>query len=169
MIVTQVATPAGAFGAVLTAQGLSLLTFPTEPFERCEAWVKREMPTARRSASDPRIQRLSEELTAYFEGSLRAFSIPLDLHGTAFQREVWGALQEIPWGETRSYRDIAERVGRPKGMQAVGQANGANPVPIIVPCHRVIAKDGTLGGYSGGLDLKVKLLGIEQHRFPRSL
>lgn len=104
---------------------------------------------------------LSAQLTAYFEGSLHRFSVPLDLRGTPFQLEVWQALQAIPYGEVRSYGDIARAIGRPRAVRAVGMANHDNPVPIIVPCHRVIGSNRTLTGYGGGLELKERLLQLE--------
>jgi O-6-methylguanine DNA methyltransferase len=105
--------------------------------------------------------RLISQLDAYFAGKLREFKIPLDLRGTSFQRRVWELLCDIPWGETRSYGEIAKALGRPKGARAVGRAVGTNPVSIVVPCHRVIGSDGTLTGYGGGLDRKVALLELE--------
>jgi O-6-methylguanine DNA methyltransferase len=93
-----------------------------------------------------------------------ARGLALDLRGTPFQLEVWSALREIPYGETRSYADIAREVGRPSAVRAVGAANGANPLSIVVPCHRVIASDGRLQGYGGGVSLKAKLLAMEQSR-----
>jgi O-6-methylguanine DNA methyltransferase len=101
------------------------------------------------------------ELEEYFAGQRREFSFALDLRGTDFQRACWQALLAIPYGETRSYADIARAVGRPQGFRAVGMANNRNPVAIVVPCHRVIASDGTLCGYGGGLDVKRKLLELE--------
>lgn len=101
------------------------------------------------------------ELEEYFAGTRREFSFPLDLRGTDFQLACWQALLAIPYGETRSYRDIARAVGRPQGFRAVGMANNRNPIAIVVPCHRVIASDGTLCGYGGGLDVKRRLLGLE--------
>lgn len=109
------------------------------------------------SAMRPYIHELEE----YFAGGRREFTFPLDLRGTDFQRACWQALRAIPYGETRSYGDIARAVGRPQGFRAVGMANNRNPVAIVVPCHRVIASDGTLCGYGGGLDLKRKLLELE--------
>ena len=105
--------------------------------------------------------RLISQLDAYFAGKLRDFTIPLDLRGTSFQRRVWDLLCEIPWGETRSYGQIAKALGRPKAARAVGRAVGTNPVSIVVPCHRVIGSDGTLTGYGGGLDRKKALLKLE--------
>jgi epoxyqueuosine reductase len=101
------------------------------------------------------------ELEEYFVGTRRQFTFALDLRGTDFQLACWRALLAIPYGETRTYADIARAVGRPQGFRAVGMANNRNPVAIVVPCHRVIASDGTLCGYGGGLDLKRKLLELE--------
>jgi methylated-DNA-[protein]-cysteine S-methyltransferase len=101
------------------------------------------------------------QLKEYFEGKRQSFSIPLDMRGTPFQRSVWQALLEIPFGETRSYGQIAKQVGRPKAMRAVGGANGSNPIPIVVPCHRVIGSSGKLTGFGGGLETKARLLKIE--------
>jgi O-6-methylguanine DNA methyltransferase len=102
-----------------------------------------------------------QELEEYFAGTRRQFTFALDLRGTNFQLACWRALLSIPYGETRTYADIARAVGRPQGFRAVGMANHRNPVAIVVPCHRVIASDGTLCGYGGGLDLKRKLLELE--------
>ena len=101
------------------------------------------------------------ELKEYFAGDRRRFTLQLDLRGTEFQLACWRALQAIPFGETRTYADIARAVGRPQGYRAVGMANHRNPVAIVVPCHRVIASDGSLCGYGGGLDVKRKLLQLE--------
>lgn len=101
------------------------------------------------------------ELEEYFAGKRREFTFLLDLRGTPFQVKCWRALLDIPYGETRTYADIARAVGQPKGFRAVGLANNRNPIAIVVPCHRVIASDGTLCGYGGGLDLKRKLLELE--------
>jgi O-6-methylguanine DNA methyltransferase len=101
------------------------------------------------------------ELEEYFAGTRREFGFPLDLRGTEFQLACWRALLAIPYGETRTYADIARAVGRPQGFRAVGMANNRNPVAIVVPCHRVIASDGTLCGYGGGLETKRKLLELE--------
>jgi O-6-methylguanine DNA methyltransferase len=101
------------------------------------------------------------ELEEYFAGKRREFSFPLDLRGTDFQLACWRALQAIPYGETRTYADIARAVRKPNAFRAVGMANNRNPIAIVVPCHRVIASDGTLCGYGGGLDVKRKLLELE--------
>lgn len=103
-----------------------------------------------------------KEIRDYLAGRLQRFTIPLDPDGTEFQQRVWLELRRIPYGKTKSYKDIATSLGTPKACRAVGTANGKNPLSIIVPCHRVIASDGTLGGYAGGLPRKEKLLGIER-------
>ena len=105
------------------------------------------------------------ELNDYFAGERREFSLPLDLRGTEFQLACWRALLEIPYGETRSYRDIAQAIGHPHAYRAVGMSNNRNPVAIVVPCHRVLASSGSLCGYGGGLDIKRKLLELEQGSF----
>ncbi|MHB8055173.1 MAG: methylated-DNA--[protein]-cysteine S-methyltransferase [Candidatus Aminicenantales bacterium] len=104
----------------------------------------------------------ARQLGEYFAGKRRVFDLPLDLNGTPFQREVWGALQKVPFGETTSYGEIARRIGRPAAVRAVGAANGRNPVSIIVPCHRIVGADGRLTGYGGGLWRKEWLLRHER-------
>ncbi|QNF16025.1 methylated-DNA--[protein]-cysteine S-methyltransferase [Aeromonas jandaei] len=101
------------------------------------------------------------EFDAYFAGRLQRFSLPLAARGTAFQQAVWQALCDIPYGETRSYSDIARAIGKPEAVRAVGAANGRNPLSIIVPCHRVIGQNGSLTGYAGGLEIKTVLLALE--------
>lgn len=101
------------------------------------------------------------QLTEYFEGKRREFDIPIELTGTEFQLKVWNELKKIPYGETRSYADIAKAVGNSKACRAVGGANNKNPIMIIVPCHRVIGKNGSMVGYAGGIDIKVELLKLE--------
>jgi methylated-DNA-[protein]-cysteine S-methyltransferase len=102
------------------------------------------------------------QLDAYFRRELRVFTLPLRPRGTEFQRLVWNALASIRYGATVSYRELAERIGRPTAIRAVGAANGANPIPIIVPCHRVIGSGGALTGYGGGLPAKAALLALER-------
>jgi len=109
-------------------------------------------------------EEITRQLDKYFHGSRTAFDLPLDLRGTEFQRRVWKALQRIPYGQTRSYAEVARQVGSPRAFRAVGQANNRNPVAIIVPCHRVVAAAGGLGGYGGGLPTKQFLLNLESGR-----
>jgi O-6-methylguanine DNA methyltransferase len=111
--------------------------------------------------STERMRPYRVELEEYFAGKRRRFDFPLDLRGTDFQLACWRALLAIPYGETRSYRDLARAVGKPQAFRAVGMANNRNPIAVVVPCHRVIASDGTLCGYGGGLDVKRKLLELE--------
>jgi len=118
--------------------------------------------SAQPNAANPLLAEAARQLHAYFAGSLRRFDLPLDLAGTEFQRRVWMELTRIPYGETRSYQDVARAVGAPNAVRAVGAANGANPIPIVVPCHRVIGAGGKLVGYGGGLPLKRRLLALER-------
>jgi methylated-DNA-[protein]-cysteine S-methyltransferase len=116
---------------------------------------------------DPaRTAGLSRQLEEYFAGERREFDLPLAPEGTPFERSVWDELRRIPFGETRSYGEIARAIGRPSASRAVGRANGANPIPIVVPCHRVIGADGSLTGFGGGLEAKSRLLEIEGRRLP---
>ena len=114
---------------------------------------------------DPRgFREVVRQLRAYFAGELEEFDIPLAPEGTEFQRRVWDELSKIPYGETVSYGELARRIGNPKASRAVGLANGSNPIPIIIPCHRVIGSNGKLTGYGGGLPVKEKLLALERRQ-----
>jgi methylated-DNA-[protein]-cysteine S-methyltransferase len=113
-------------------------------------------------AETPLIKKTAAQIVEYLEGKRKKFDLPLVLHGTEFQKTVWRALQTIPYGETRSYKDIAILAGSPKAFRAVGMANNRNPVSIIIPCHRVIGSNGDLVGYGGGLPVKKFLLELEQ-------
>ena len=146
-------TPIGELLLAGDDGALCLVGFPEGSMRRDpEAdWIYNEKPFA--------VAR--QQLTEYFAGERREFDLPLKLDGTEFQMSVLRALQQIPYGETTSYADIAERVGRPKAVRAVGAANGRNPIPIIVPCHRVIGSHGDLTGFGGGLDTKEALLRLE--------
>ncbi|HMD45120.1 MAG TPA: methylated-DNA--[protein]-cysteine S-methyltransferase [Acidimicrobiales bacterium] len=151
-------SPVGPLVLVGDEESLTLLLLPGVP----------EGPSARTPPGPPTepVRRAAAQLTEYFDGSRTRFDLPLAPHGTPFQRSVWFALAEIPYGETISYGDLARRVGRPNAYRAVGQANGANPLPIILPCHRVVATGGGIGGYGGGLTLKRALLGLESGGAP---
>lgn len=119
---------------------------------------------ARNDDTPPLLQEAARQLAAYFAGKLRRFELPLRPAGTPFQQRVWAALCEIPYGEVRSYGAIAARIGSPKSARAVGRANHGNPLPIVIPCHRVIGASGALTGYGGGLPIKEYLLRIEGYR-----
>ena len=118
-------------------------------------------PVGEPGAGNVILEESVRQLRAYFSGSLRNFTIPLDPRGTDFQKRVWRELEQIAFGEIRSYSQIAQAIGAPKAVRAVGAANGANPLPIVVPCHRVIGSSGKLVGYGGGLPLKKRLLELE--------
>jgi methylated-DNA-[protein]-cysteine S-methyltransferase len=117
-----------------------------------------------RQPSTANCQPAATQLTEYFSGARKTFDIPLNLRGTEFQLAVWNELLTIPYGETITYAELARRIGRPSAIRAVGAANGANPIPVIVPCHRVIGSNGTLTGYGGGIERKQWLLAHEGRR-----
>ena len=121
-----------------------------------------ELPHEAKPLETPLIKRCQEELREYFSGERQAFDLPLAPQGTAFQQSVWQALLTIPYGEVRSYGDIARQIGNPKASRAIGGANNRNPIAIVIPCHRVIGANGRLVGYGGGLDKKEMLLSLEQ-------
>jgi methylated-DNA-[protein]-cysteine S-methyltransferase len=125
-------------------------------------WLPPATGRRRRDTGDipPVLKEAATQLEEYFAGERTEFDVPMELDGTEFQCAVWAELARIPYGETISYGELARRVGRPKGPRAVGQANGRNPIPIIVPCHRVLASNG-IGGYGGGLPMKRALLAVE--------
>ncbi len=143
-------SPVGPLLLAATRQGLSHLLFEARS------------PTAPQGDGSEQatlhLEQAQRELQAYFRGELRRFGVALAPSGTEFQRAAWGALREIPFGETRTYRQLAEAIARPKAVRAVGAANGRNPISIIVPCHRVIGADGSLTGFGGGIENKKRLL-----------
>jgi len=163
---TNVGSAIGPLFLAASSQGLVALEFDTRlpgqqsirPNPRHLREEKKEFAFEESAAA---LQPYIVELEQYFAGKRREFSFPLDLRGTDFQLACWRALLAIPYGETRSYADIARAVGKPNACRAVGMANNRNPIAIVVPCHRVIASDGTLCGYGGGLDVKRKLLELE--------
>jgi methylated-DNA-[protein]-cysteine S-methyltransferase len=148
-------TPIGTLLIVGDADALRCVTFPQR------GRVAKPEPEWQESQRGP-VAEAIRQLREYFAGRRAEFDLPLAPEGTAFQRSVWRQLQEIPYGETISYGELARRVGNPKASRAVGSANGANPLPIVIPCHRVIAGDGTLGGFGGGLTTKQTLLALER-------
>jgi methylated-DNA-[protein]-cysteine S-methyltransferase len=150
-------TPIGTLTLAADADGLRHIEFPDNrhPVDR-EGWI----PGARGAAADV-LRATREQLREYFEGRRQAFDLPLRPQGTAFQMDVWRTLATIPWGATWSYRDLARTIGKPDAVRAVGAANGRNPLPIVLPCHRVIGADGSLTGFGGGLPIKAALLRLE--------
>lgn len=149
-------SPLGPLLVAATSKGICRLTFDED-----EAALKRRFPNADIRPDDGTIAPWVEAALTVVETPSTSIDLPIDVHGTAFQEAVWQELRRIPLGETRSYADIAAAVGAPGATRAVGTANGSNPVAVLVPCHRVIRSDGSLGGYAGGLDRKVKLLEAE--------
>lgn len=145
-----------------TTEGLCYASPHNAPFEELAEWTKKRLPAYNLAEDSLILEPYAKELIDYMEGKRKEFTMPLDLHGTPFQQSVWMALQEIPYGQTVSYSDIAERIQNPKSVRAVGAAIGANPLLITVPCHRVIGKNGNLTGFRGGLDMKKQLLALEQ-------
>jgi methylated-DNA-[protein]-cysteine S-methyltransferase len=121
-------------------------------------------PDSIEKTETPMIKKAAQQLAEYFDGKRKTFNLPLALHGTNFQIEVWKALQNIPYGKTRSYGEVAAITGNPKASRAVGMANNRNPIVIIIPCHRVIGHNGSLTGFGGGLELKRQLLELEQRQ-----
>jgi O-6-methylguanine DNA methyltransferase len=163
---TNMDAPIGPLFLAASAHGLVALEFdarlPGQQSIRPNPRDLREEKSGVKFAESPQVLRpYANELEEYFAGKRRQFTFPLDLRGTDFQQACWQALLGIPYGETRTYADIARAVGKPNAFRAVGMANNRNPIAIVVPCHRVIASDGTLCGYGGGLDVKRKLLELE--------
>lgn len=153
---TVLPSPLGKLAVSATPAGIARLSFEPAGFERGG-----RVGDESEGAAHAHLEQAAEQIALYFAGRLRRFELALDLEGTPFQRAVWDLLLAIPYGETRTYEDLARALARPGASRAVGAASGANPVPIVVPCHRVIAKDGTLGGYGGGLERKRALLRLE--------
>ncbi|TPG17513.1 methylated-DNA--[protein]-cysteine S-methyltransferase [Sphingomonas koreensis] len=149
-------SPVGALTLVASDRGLIAILWEDDDPARVPLGPLDEQP------DHPILCETERQLGAYFAGARDAFSVPLDFRGTPFQRSVWAALLTIPFGETRSYGEIARQIGRPGAARAVGAANGRNPISIIAPCHRVIGSTGKLTGFAGGLAAKEHLLGLER-------
>ena len=155
-------TPVGSMLCASTERGLAYVRLPRAGGRGFAGWLRRHARDARLEKGFAPNKAAIQQILEYLDGKRSEFALPLDLRGTDFQRRVWQALLEIPYGKTRSYADVAREIREPAAVRAVGAANGANPVALIVPCHRVIASDGRLGGYGGGLRLKAKLLAMER-------
>ena len=146
-------TPIGAIGIAEKDGKITRLYFPTDHWS-ANATIQ----------ETPLLQEAARQLQDYLAGKLTGFSLPLQPEGTAFMQQVWSRLCEIPYGETASYKRLAESIGNPNAARAVGMANNRNPIPIFIPCHRVIGASGSLVGYRGGVDLKSRLLKLEKER-----
>jgi len=163
VVTTTFASPVGPLLAGATDDGLCLLEF-AEPArqEQQLAALRRQFGQGIEPGRHPHLDRLADELVEYFAGALQDFTVPVAVSGTPFQQRVWQQLQRIPYGATCSYEDIARGIGDANAVRAVGRANGQNRVAIVIPCHRVINKNGGLGGYGGGLWRKEILLDLER-------
>jgi methylated-DNA-[protein]-cysteine S-methyltransferase len=148
-------SPIGKLKLVASDKGLAAILWEDDDPRRVRLKEVVENPT------NAILIQTEKELEEYFSGTRSTFSVPLDTHGTEFQKNVWNALLKIPFGETRTYGQLAKELGHPKAMRAVGAANGRNPAAIVVPCHRVIGADGKLTGFAGGLEAKAHLLNLE--------
>nr|WP_235846965.1 methylated-DNA--[protein]-cysteine S-methyltransferase [Neobacillus soli] len=146
-----------------TEKGLCYVGSQNKSFQELSVWAEKRFPGSTLVEDTKKLEAYSAQLIEYFEGKRKKFSVPFDYHGTEFQVAVWNALCEIPFGETKSYSDIANDINKPAAVRAVGAAIGANPVLITVPCHRVVGKNGSLTGYRGGLEMKTQLLDLERH------
>lgn len=148
-------SPVGRLTLVATDEGLAGILWENERPSPVRLKIEAE------DAGHPVLLEAERQLKEYFGGQRKEFALKLDVEGTTFQRQVWNALLTIPFGETRSYGEIARQIGRPRAVRAVGAANGRNPVSIVAPCHRVIGSTGKLTGFGGGLDVKARLLALE--------
>jgi len=152
----------GTIRVAATPRGVCKIALGKETAEDFFGWLERHIGHVPRKPERSGIVALAlNQIAEYLGGQRRDFDLPLDLRGTEFQRRMWAAVAGIPYGETRTYAEIALAIGKPKAVRAVGAANGANPLPLVVPCHRVVGSDGSLTGYGGGLDVKRKLLDME--------
>lgn len=145
-----------------TSKGLCYVGSQSKPFEELCEWAKKRFPKSPLIEDGEKLEPYAVEITQYLERKRKTFTVPFDYNGTAFQLAVWNALCEIPYGQTKSYSDIANYINKPAAVRAVGAAIGANPVLITVPCHRVVGKNGSLTGYRGGLEMKTLLLDLER-------
>ncbi|RPI26478.1 MAG: methylated-DNA--[protein]-cysteine S-methyltransferase [Acidobacteria bacterium] len=162
----HVDTPIGRVQVAGTPEGICRICFPTESPEQWYRWFDRYFSKLPLDGAHPIIDQCVSEITEYFGRKRQSFEVPVDLRGTDFQLRVWRELMSIPFGATISYGELARRVGKPGGARAIGNAAGSNPVPIIIPCHRVIGHDQGLVGFGGGLSVKEQLLELEQARIP---
>jgi O-6-methylguanine DNA methyltransferase len=162
----NVETPIGRILVAATPAGVCRVCFPSERPEHRYLWFNRYFSILPLEQRYPVVDRAVQEIEEYFARRRHSFDLPLDLRGTEFQLRVWTELAKVPFGVTTSYGELARRVGKPGGARAIGNALGSNPVPIIVPCHRVIGHDQSLVGFGGGLSIKEQLLELEQARIP---
>lgn len=146
-----------------TDQGLSYVSSPNAHFNELEQWVQKKVPNPILMNIPEKLLSASDQIRAYLDEKRTDFFLPIDIIGTPFQKKVWQSMCEIPYGQKATYSEIAHNIGNKKAVRAVGTAIGANPLMIILPCHRVIAKNGALTGFRGGLEMKKMLLALEEH------
>ncbi|MBW2267091.1 MAG: methylated-DNA--[protein]-cysteine S-methyltransferase [Deltaproteobacteria bacterium] len=166
VLTTAIESPIGGMRLAFTERGLAYVELPHASGRGLDGWLRCCVPDAMVREGSAPSRGAAKQIVEYLNGKRLDFDLVLDPLGTPFQRKVWDALLEIPYGETCSYRDIAKRIRMPNAVRAVGTANGANPLSLVVPCHRVINSGGGLGGYGGGLALKRRLLAMEQGQQP---
>ena len=164
LVSRRIQTSIGELFVAATSDGLCRISFPVELSGKWFPWFDRYFSTVPKNGDHPFIQSLGEQLEEYLTKKRTQFEIPLDLRGTDFQTQVWQRLLKIPYGRTVAYGELARELGIPGGSRAIGGATGANPVPIVVPCHRVVGMSGSLVGFGGGVELKERLLELEGAR-----
>ncbi len=166
VVYTTMPSPIGPLTIAKTNEGVCFIDFGDSTKNLmtlrlwCQRWLNQDELTR---GDDSSFQVVKLQLNEYFAGTRKEFTVPIDLYGTPFQKMVWQELLHIPYGQTRSYKDIAMAIDTPKAVRAIGGANHNNPIPIIIPCHRVIGSNGALVGYGGGLPIKEQLLALENH------
>ena len=153
----------GTIRVAATSRGVCKIALGKETAADFFGWLKRRIGDAPRRPERSGIVAMAlDQIVEYLNGTRHEFDLPLDVRGTEFQRSAWSAVAGIPYGQTRTYAQVAHTIGQPLAVRAVGAANGANPLPLVVPCHRVLGSDGSLTGYGGGLDVKQRLLEMER-------
>ncbi|MBU9720857.1 MULTISPECIES: methylated-DNA--[protein]-cysteine S-methyltransferase [Bacillaceae] len=156
-------SPIGMLTVGKTKKGICFIEFGSmkDTISCIETWLKKKFMNVSLERNEEELKQAFEQLNEYFRGQRTNFDLPLDLIGTRFQTLVWNKVREIPYGVTKSYKQIALEIGAPKAVRAIGGANNRNPIPVIIPCHRVIGSNGSMVGYGGGLDKKEQLLRLE--------
>lgn len=152
----------------VTIHGLCFIGSPNKGKEELERWISTHFQKVNFIRDNEKLKSYKDELDQYFRGERKSMTAPMDLKGTPFQKEIWHTLRNIPYGETMTYSQVANMIGRPSATRAVAAAIGSNPALVSIPCHRVVGKDGTLTGYRGGLEMKKRLLQLEKENVGRS-
>ncbi|MBO8173363.1 MAG: methylated-DNA--[protein]-cysteine S-methyltransferase [Bacillaceae bacterium] len=161
-------SPIGPITIASTPRGICQIRFGNSDSQKfsllrwCQKWINSDFQADHLQRDDDAHREVVEQLESYFAGERWEFTVPLDIRGTSFQKMVWSELLQIPYGETRSYKDIAVNMGAPKAVRAIGGANNKNPLPILIPCHRVVGSNGAMVGYGGGIHIKEFLLELER-------